>query len=243
MMRASLSILLAATSLACSPRTPSSPPTAGSGGGDEQPLGSRPGVDESQGDGRGTLQQTDETAAEGPDQASASGQPEAAHEGEASAPEPDPDSVSETPSTATFSHCEPATTATECADCAAGLTVPLVHRSRWRSGTYDFEVLTEGNHIRCRARLPCDDPAPIPCHSSPGAPQVAIETEGCGGPPDHQKVAALRFSDDACPSDVRIEAYRDQIRIAADTLRPHYGSHAACEGRCTAARINLSISR
>ena len=154
---------------------------------------------------------------------------------------PHPDSISSTPSEATYTACDPAPPA-GCADCT-GVRVELRRRRGWQASRYDFEILTEGNHIRCRATLPCDSTAPIACDASPGAPQVVVETAGCGGPAAGQSLVALRFPAGACPAELRIEAFRDGIRAAAQDIRPRYAARDACGGTCTTASATLDLAR
>lgn len=137
---------------------------------------------------------------------------------------PNPDSISSTPSHATFTRCEPEPSA-DCEDC--GVRVALRRRRGWRAAEYAFEILTEGNHIRCAVTLPCDDAAPVACQASPGAPQVVVETSGCDA--GDGELAALRFEPVACPAEMRIESYRDGIRAGVQDLRPRYR-----DGRATA---------
>ena len=133
-----------------------------------------------------------------------------------------PDSISDTPSHATFTHCDPEPAA-DCEDC--GVRVSLRRRRGWRPAEYRFEILTEGNHIRCRVSLPCDDPQPVECRASPGAPQVTVETSGCAE--GDGELAALRFEPAACPAEMRIESYRDGIRTGVQDWRPRYQDGAA----------------
>ncbi|MGE0789482.1 MAG: hypothetical protein AB7S26_27655 [Sandaracinaceae bacterium] len=151
-----------------------------------------------------------------------------------------PDSISATPSHAVYTHCS-TPVPSGCTEC--GLEVEVRRRRGWRAGAYAFEILTEGNHIRCEVSLPCEGAGSVPCHASPGAPQVRVELDGCGGPEAEQSIRALRFQPDACPVEMRIESYRDQIRAAVQDLRPRYADVPACGASCAHATARHDMAR
>ncbi len=151
--------------------------------------------------------------------------------------------VSHSSTTPPYTRCE-AQPATSCAECdQPGLTVAIRGSSSrtWRAGEYSFELTTEGHHIRCPITMPCQSTEPVACRAAEGAPRVMVETTGCGGPLERQAVTALRFASDACPSDLRVEAFRQTIRIGQDATTPRYRRAAACGGTCSSARIELSV--
>lgn len=210
--------VLALVSIACAGA--SSAEGSGSGPNDDDGAGGEPG---------GQSDTSSSRTSEGDGDLDATGR---AHD-ETSGGEPvNPDSISSTPSEATFTHCAAPGPAT-CAEC--GLRVAITRRRGWRADAYGFEILSEGNHIRCHVTLPCDEAAPVVCESSPGAPRVFVETEGCGGPESDQSITALRFAPDACPEELRIESYRAGIRTAVQDIRPTYTATTACGGSCSGA--------
>jgi hypothetical protein len=124
-----------------------------------------------------------------------------------------PDAQSNTPREATYTRCEPA-----CEDC--GLTIGLRRSMAWRPTEYEFEILSEGNHIRCEVTIPCSSTEPVECRSSPGAPRVTVETAGCGGPVAGQRIVALHMA--ACPTEARVEAFRGGIGAGNEAITPRY---------------------
>lgn len=139
-------------------------------------------------------------------------------------PSDHPDAQSNTPHEATYTRCDPPPPA-GCTDC--GLTIQLQRSMAWRPAEYEFEILTEGNHIRCAVTLPCTSPEPVACSSSPGAPRVVVETAGCGGPAAEQRIVALHFAPDACPAEARLEAFRAGVGAGNEAITPHYANGRA----------------
>ena len=65
----------------------------------------------------------------------------------------------------------------------------------------------------------------------------------CGGPPADQGLVALRFNPEACPTELRIESYRTQIRAGVEDIRPRYRDDAGCDGSCTGATVRHVLTR
>lgn len=135
----------------------------------------------------------------------------------------------------------PAQPSAPCDEC--GLTVELRRNRPFTAGEYGFEILTEGNHIRCAVELPCNSDEPVACDVPPGAPNVSVIIEGCGGPIAQQRIAALRFASNACPAELRIEAFKNGMGAGNEAIEPQYTDANACGGTCSQARATMTYRR